>query len=320
MFSGMRYVYAVYQHKSFSKAAQALYISQPALSASVKKIEKELGMPLFDRSKNPIHLTECGEQYIAAARQIMRIEDEFSDYLNDLKNMMGGSLSIGASTFYAAALLPLILQTFSAAHPDVKIRLTEGSVQELETQLYDGELDFVIEANAFDEKLYEKVRIYHEHLVLAVPKNYLINTELQQYQITREDIKVRHHVTGGIEPVDLRLFQEEPFILLHEGNDIRVRADRILRDAGVKPHILLTLDHQQTAMNLAMRGMGITFVCDTLLNSLPEEFDDPCCYYKLDNRNIHRDVYFYHRKTKYMTPAMQAFNDLAGEYFKPMID
>ena len=66
MFRGMEYVYEVYREKSFSKAARNLYISQPALSAAVRRVEEELNSPIFDRSRNPVGLTECGEHYILA--------------------------------------------------------------------------------------------------------------------------------------------------------------------------------------------------------------------------------------------------------------
>lgn len=69
MFNGMKYVYEVYKERSFSNAARNLYISQPALSGMIKKIEKNIGMPLFDRSTTPIQLTECGKKYIKNRRE-----------------------------------------------------------------------------------------------------------------------------------------------------------------------------------------------------------------------------------------------------------
>ena len=80
MFSGMNYVYEVYKEQSFSKAAENLYISQPALSSMIKKIETKIGMPLFDRSTSPIQLTECGKKYIKTAEKIMALDNEFAYY------------------------------------------------------------------------------------------------------------------------------------------------------------------------------------------------------------------------------------------------
>ena len=90
MFSGINYVYEVYRTQSFSKAAKNLYISQPSLSAMIKKIEAKVGAPLFDRSTNPIQLTEYGEQYIRIAEKIMDLEDEFAYYTDNLNELKTG--------------------------------------------------------------------------------------------------------------------------------------------------------------------------------------------------------------------------------------
>lgn len=82
MFRNMEYVYAVYKEMSFSRAAEKLFISQPALSAMVKKVEKRIGSPIFDRSCSPIRLTNCGKEYISCIEQIMDVEYQFSQYLN----------------------------------------------------------------------------------------------------------------------------------------------------------------------------------------------------------------------------------------------
>jgi len=87
MFSGMNYVYEVYKEQSFSKAAENLYISQPALSSMIKKIETKIGMPLFDRSTSPIQLTECGKKYIKTAEKIMDLENEFAYYVGNLQEL-----------------------------------------------------------------------------------------------------------------------------------------------------------------------------------------------------------------------------------------
>ena len=82
MLKNMAYVYAVYLNKSFSKAAEELYISQPALSATIKKVEEKIGLPIFDRSSNPIQLTPAGEYYIESIENIMNMEKEMKAYFN----------------------------------------------------------------------------------------------------------------------------------------------------------------------------------------------------------------------------------------------
>ena len=84
MFQGMNYVYEVYKEKSFSKAAKNLYISQPSLSANVRRVEAKIGYPIFNRNTSPLTLTECGERYIQSVEEILAIENSFASFVNDL--------------------------------------------------------------------------------------------------------------------------------------------------------------------------------------------------------------------------------------------
>ena len=115
MFQGMEYVYEVYKEKSFSKAAANLFISQPSLSANVRRVEARIGYPVFDRSTKPLGLTECGEQYIRCVERIMNIEKDFSDFINDWGGLKTGTLILAAVTYFLRGSfrhLWLILQLF----------------------------------------------------------------------------------------------------------------------------------------------------------------------------------------------------------------
>ena len=106
MFTWKKYVCEVYRERSFSKAAQNLYISQPSLSARIKKVEEQIGVPLFDRSTSPLQLTEAGRIYIRAAEEISVIEQRVENAINNLNTLQTGRLSIGASNLFAAYVLP----------------------------------------------------------------------------------------------------------------------------------------------------------------------------------------------------------------------
>ena len=110
MFQGMEYIYEVYKEKSFSKAAAALFISQPSLSANVKRVENRIGYPIFDRSTKPLQLTEVGKHYIQAVEKVMDIENNLENYLLDLGNLKTGTLNVGGSNFFSRGFcLPLLL-------------------------------------------------------------------------------------------------------------------------------------------------------------------------------------------------------------------
>ena len=102
MFRNMEYVYEVYKEKSFTKAAKNLYVTQPCLSALVKKTEQKLGFPIFNRNASPLQLTECGAEYIRYIEKIMTLENEFDNYLNDVRGLKTGHLSIGSNNAFSA--------------------------------------------------------------------------------------------------------------------------------------------------------------------------------------------------------------------------
>ena len=145
MFTWKHYVYEIYKERSFSRAAQNLYISQPSLSARIKKIEQQLGAPLFDRSTSPLRLTQIGEAYIKAAEEIFQLEQQMENYINDLNTLKSGHLSIGGSNLFAAYALPPIITHFREKYPDIKIQLTEGNTAQLEELLSNNTLDMVID-------------------------------------------------------------------------------------------------------------------------------------------------------------------------------
>ena len=120
MMQGMKYVYEVYKEKSFTDAAKKLFISQPSLSAAVKKVEKELGVLLFDRGSFPVRLTDAGIAYIEAMEAILAIENNQTRKLNDLSQLKTGSLTIGGSNFVSSYILSKagrgLLQAVSRDH------------------------------------------------------------------------------------------------------------------------------------------------------------------------------------------------------------
>ena len=115
----MEYVYLVYQEKSFSKAAQKLFVSQSAVSAMVRKAEAKIGCQIFDRSTIPLTVTKEGEYYIKCAEQFMRLEKNMDAYFKDMADMNTGHLSVGSSSFFCAYLLAGLLKRFKHKYPGV---------------------------------------------------------------------------------------------------------------------------------------------------------------------------------------------------------
>ena len=305
MFVWKKYVYEVYKERSFTKAAQNLYISQPSLSARIKKIEEIIGEPLFDRSTTPLQLTEVGKVYIEAAEEITQIEQRVENYINDLAGLKTGNLAVGASTLFAAYVVPSLITQFNQKYPDVHIQLIEGNTAELEEMLGSNALDFVIDNYHYDSILYNKELYCEENILLAVPKHFAVNEELGMYQLSYKNIKNKNYLNQKYPAVPLGRFADLPFIMLTQGNDTRTRGDRLCRNVGFKPNIVLEFNQQSTAYMASSTQLGATFISDILVSQLPT-FEN-LVYYKLDGEEAKRKVFFYYKTHKYKTRVMEEF-------------
>ena len=305
MFVWKKYVYEVYKERSFTKAAQNLYISQPSLSARIKKIEEIIGEPLFDRSTTPLQLTEVGKVYIEAAEEITQIEQRVENYINDLAGLKTGNLAVGASTLFAAYVVPSLITQFNQKFPDVHIQLVEGNTAELEEMLGSNALDFVIDNYHYDSILYNKELYCEENILLAVPKHFAVNEELGMYQLSYKNIKNKNYLNQKYPAVPLGRFADLPFIMLTQGNDTRTRGDRLCRNVGFKPNIVLEFNQQSTAYMASSTQLGATFISDILVSQLPT-FEN-LVYYKLDGEEAKRKVFFYYKTHKYKTRVMEEF-------------
>ncbi len=310
MFRNKEYVLAVYKEKSFSKAAQRLYISQPSLSASIKRIEEKLAAPIFDRSIQPISLTEVGEEYIRYALEIQKKEQDFERYVSDRTKLLAGTVRLGGSSLFSSFILPLTIMDFNKEYPGIHFEIVEDNTKNLMEKLDRGELDLVVDnALISDENIVSKIYT-SEQLMLAVPAHLAINQTLKNYAMTAAEIKENKHKTTT-SYVDVTAFANEDFIFLNPENDTGKRANRLFKKYGLKPRVMYYLDQQVTSYNIAAFGLGIAFVSDTLVKYLGE---DPLLkYYKLADSEMTRNIYFYYKNNHYLSLACQKFLDFTIE-------
>ena len=309
MFEGMKYVYEVYKERSFSKAAKKMYISQPSLSANIKRVETKVGYPIFDRTTKPLGLTEFGKKYIQSVEQIMSVESDFSDFINDWTELKTGTLVLGGSNLFSSWVLPSLMGQFARKYPMVKIVLVEESTAALTTHLQNGDVDLVLDYGLPDENAFEKKMFRKEHLLLAVPKNFEVNQKLENYQIRPEWICNQYFMQNEVPVVPVEAFREEPFIMLKPGNDTRKCGMRICGSYGFIPRSVLELDQQMTSYNVTCSGMGISFIGDTLVTRVPG--NNSVVYYKLPIDLSERKLYFYWKCGRYMSRVMEEFLLLA---------
>ena len=311
VFDGMEYVYAVYKEKSFTRAAAKLYISQPSLSASVKHVEERLGSPVFDRSTKPLTLTECGVKYIESVERILQIENEFTNYMNDLNQLATGHLSIGGSSLYASWILPHFMDRFATLYPQIRIDLFEDNTGKLFNMVQQDQVDIIVDNYPLDPAVFSSIPCREERIYLAVPERFSSNRDLAPYRIYISDIRRGADNLREIPPVPMSSFAHDPFVLMKPFNHTRSVSDRVLRAARLHPKVLFEIDQQVTSYNITCSGLGISFISDTLIRCVPPS--PGVIFYNLDPACNSRTLCFYWKAGRYVTKAMQCFLEMAKE-------
>lgn len=316
IFQGMEYVYEVHKSGSFSQAADNLYVSQPSISASVRRIEERLGCSIFDRSAKPLKLTQCGQKYIEAVEQIQMIEREFVEYVNDWNGLQRGSLVLGGSSLFSSLVLPPMISRFNRSFPHVHIELIEKTTANLEYFLSKGSIDMVMDYQIPHQEQYESELLFVEHLLLAVPRNNPVNSALRAYRVDAKHIQSGEAAIDAVPPVPLERFKNEPFILMKTGNDSRRRADALCSAAGFQPRVLLEFDQQMTNYHVSTSGMGLCFASSTLVRLLEPSSD--MVYYRVSGEESKREVRLFWRQGRYITRAMEEFRLIASGAESPL--
>lgn len=167
-----KYVLTLAHEGSFSKAADTLNITQPSLSQYIKKIEKEIGLALFDRINGDVRLTDAGKTYIDIARKILDLEHQMENSFTDLASYKTGSLTIGAAPYQAASMLPSIAHSFQSLHPGMYLVVREGTTAELAEGMEHGEYNLALTLLPISPQLFTWEKVAEEELVLAVPSSH----------------------------------------------------------------------------------------------------------------------------------------------------
>ena len=301
IFNYMEYIYTVYRERSFTRAAEKLYISQPSLSLTIKKIEKDIGYPLFERCGKEVRLTAIGEKYINAIEEINRISFKLSNEVDDLLKLKKGSITLGSTTFIASFVLPDILKMFKNKYPDVDINIVVEQSTALEEKLEGDLVDIVVDNATSIQRGYNYERVLSEKILIAVPKDLPVNRELCKFAVTKESIKQGTVDYKRHPRVKISEFKDEKFILLKKGNKMRQIAHKIFEESGIYPSIAMEFDELHTSFSYAESGFGVCFLSDIAIKYSMES--DNLRFYLPDTDNSERPLYVINKKSKYLTSA-----------------
>jgi LysR family hydrogen peroxide-inducible transcriptional activator len=171
-FVQLEYIVAVDTYRHFATAAGHCFVTQPTLSMQVQKLEEELGLKIFDRSKQPVIPTEAGREVIEQARKILGEKHVISEIVQAKKGVLSGELRIGIIPTLAPYLLPLFIQSFTSKYPQIKLVVNEMTTETLVARLREGRIDVGILVTPLQENgIREQVLFYEELLVYVSRKN-----------------------------------------------------------------------------------------------------------------------------------------------------
>lgn len=168
----LHYVLAIAEHKNFTKAAEKCFVTQPTLSTQIQKLEEELDILIFDRSKKPIELTDVGRKIVQQAKNIVNESDRIQDIVDQQKGFIGGEFKIGIIPTIMPTLLPMFLKTFIKKYPKVKLKIEEHTTEEIITRIQDGHLDAAIAATPLEHEAIKERVLYYEPFVGYIPDDH----------------------------------------------------------------------------------------------------------------------------------------------------
>ncbi|MEH7511509.1 LysR family transcriptional regulator [Gottfriedia acidiceleris] len=241
----------VCQLGSFNKAAEALYLSQPSVTARIQSLEREIDIKLFHRNGNKISLTEKGEYFFPHAQKILQSFQEAKYGLHQVT--IPYELVIGSALSISNNVLPKILPAFKSEFKDVKIKIMTGHSKDILHKVINKEVDFGIVRTETHPQV-ESIRLYNDPISLFVPRN---------HAFLKEKVTIEH-------------VSKHPLIFFDYGSMDWLMIHRLFSSNDLNPNISIEVDNMETAKKLVIQGMGISF--------LPEH----CVKQELENEELFR--------------------------------
>ncbi len=237
----LQYVLAVAEHKNFTLAAEKCFVTQPTLSMQIQKIEEELKIIIFDRSKKPIQLTEVGQKIVNQAKNIVNEAVRMQDIVEQQKGFIGGEFRLGIIPTVMPTLLPMFLTNFINKYPKVKLIIEELNTEEIIVRLKNGHLDAAIAATPLMEEKIKEIVLYFEPFVAYIPES---NSIFSKKEIGTDDLNL------------------DEILLLQDGHCFRDSILNICKNIN-KNHVnrfQIESGSFETLIKLADEGLGITLL------------------------------------------------------------
>jgi LysR family hydrogen peroxide-inducible transcriptional activator len=237
----LKYVLAVAEHQNFTKAAEKTFVTQPTLSMQIQKLEDELEIQIFDRSKKPIELTGVGKKIVEQARNIVNESERMQDVVDQEKGFIGGTFKLGIIPTVMPTLLPMFLKNFSNRYPKVQLKIEELNTDEIITKINDGYLDAAIAATPLGQDKIKERPLYYEPFVGYIPEN---------------------HRLASKEKLEANDLDIQDILLLEDGHCFRDGIINLCKTSKSNNHDKFQLESGsfETLIKLSDEGLGMTLL------------------------------------------------------------
>lgn len=284
----IEYVIAIAEEKSLSKAAERLYLSQPALSQRLKKLEDELGTKLFTRERDGLTLTDAGRIYINGGHSILQIKREALRKISSLTHSSNNSLRFACAASSALECIP----AFRKDYPEIELMVRRSNSLTAKEDLIMGHADLgVLLTSSLQHSVLEYIPLWTGELLLAVPDGHPT--------LLAEDI----------EKGDYSAIQNDYFVLTHAPSFVRNAEDQALRNMQIQPNILCEIEDDVSRRYMLNKGLGNAFIPSHL--SHPE---DTFYTYSLNPPLTFYIVAAYQKSINLSEPMKQLIRLLLTEY------
>jgi DNA-binding transcriptional LysR family regulator len=275
---------AVAQHRSFTRAARELHLTQPAVSQQLKLLEAEVGMPLFEHVGRSIHLTSAGEELLRYAHQINEVLRAASESFAEMRGLKRGVLKLAAVST-AKYFTPSLLSAFTREYPQVTIKFTVGNREEIVKQLADNETDLVIMGRP-PRELVTVAEPFAKHplVIIASPDHPLANSPRK---------------------IPLKRLESENFVIREQGSGTRASMEHVFRERGVTYHASMEVTSNETIKQAVMAGMGVSFISKHTVSL--ELAAGKLVTLNVSGLPLLRDWYVIHLRDKRLSPITVAF-------------
>ncbi|WP_164667341.1 LysR family transcriptional regulator [Virgibacillus doumboii] len=287
----LKYFSTLVEQTTYTRAANTLHISQPSLSAAIKKLENELGITLIDRSSRDLRVTKEGKILYQESKKLLNHYSHVSDEMVRLRQQGPLELSIGlieSSMFF----VPDILTHFKKEYQDVRVSLLETlSLSDVEKALNNFDIHLAITNQYIHKEDIETIPIYEENLVALIPPT---------------------HELSKRETLQISDLEGENFIVCKEGFQTRRDILSAFSKSGVKPNIQFEIERFETGCSLVEDGLGITVVPENYVRYAKQT---NCSIKNIHGADISRIVYLAYDKNRYLSPIVMRFIALVREFF-----